>query len=110
MDANLNRRVEQKVITVAQLLKGSKKISMGMPKAWIALVMMGLVGLIGCPVNAFTTHKCTNRSNFVESHSLLEPDACVATDCNGEVKMTVYGEIVQIEQERITPIFWYQVM
>jgi hypothetical protein len=36
---------------------------------------------------------------------LLEPDACAASDSNGEVETVVYGEIVQMKQDRIIPIF-----
>jgi hypothetical protein len=40
----------------------------------------------------------------VESYSLLELDACAASDGNGEIETVVYGEIVQIRQDRIIPI------
>jgi hypothetical protein len=31
-----------------------------------------------------------------ENYSLLEPDACLVSDRNGETETTVYGEIVQM--------------
>jgi hypothetical protein len=44
-------------------------------------------------------------SNIVESFWLLEPDACAASDKNGEIETAVYGEIVEMKQDRIIPIF-----
>jgi hypothetical protein len=40
------------------------------PQGAAAFLMMGLVSLIGCPVNAFTAHNYTNKSNIVESYTL----------------------------------------
>ncbi len=56
-------------------------------------------------VDAFTAYDCSNRSNVVESYSLLEPDACANMGRDGEVETTVYGEIVQIKQDRMIPVF-----
>ncbi len=42
---------------------------------------------------------------MVESYSLLEPDACANMGRDGEVETTVYGEIVQIKQDRMIPVF-----
>jgi hypothetical protein len=61
--------------------------------------------LMGSPVAAFTAYDCSNRSNVVESYSLLEPDACANMGRDGEVETTVYGEIVQIRQDRMVPVF-----
>jgi hypothetical protein len=41
----------------------------------------------------------------VESYSLLEPNACANMGRDGEVETTVYGEIVQIQQDRMIPVF-----
>ncbi len=41
----------------------------------------------------------------MEAYSLLEPDACANMGKEGEVAMTVYGEIVQIKQDRMIPVF-----
>jgi hypothetical protein len=46
----------------------------------------------------------------VKSCSLLEPDACADTDSNGEIETVVYGEIVQMKQDRVIPIFTCQVV
>jgi hypothetical protein len=61
--------------------------------------------LMRSPVAAFTVYDCSNRSNVVESYSLLEPDACANMGRDGEVETTVYGEIVQIKQDRMIPVF-----
>ncbi len=41
----------------------------------------------------------------MEAYSLLEPDACTNMGKEGEVETTVYGEIVQIKQDRMIPVF-----
>jgi hypothetical protein len=61
--------------------------------------------LVGEPVAAFTAYGCSDRGNVVESYSLLEPDACANSGRDGEVETTVYGEIVQIKQDRMIPVF-----
>jgi hypothetical protein len=61
--------------------------------------------LMRSPVAAFTAYDFSNRSNVVESYSLLEPDACANMGRDGEVETTVYGEIVQIKQDRMIPVF-----
>ncbi len=52
--------------------------------------------LLGGKASAFTAYDCSNRSNVIESYSLLEPDACANSGKEGEVETTVYGEIMQI--------------
>jgi hypothetical protein len=66
--------------------------------------------LVGGQVDAFTAYDCSNRSIIMKSYSLLEPDACAVSDKTGEFKTTVYGEIIQIKQDRIIPIFRCQVI
>ncbi len=61
--------------------------------------------LMRSPVAAFTAYDCSNRSNVVESYSLLEPDACANMGRDRVVETTVYGEIVQIKQDRMIPVF-----
>jgi hypothetical protein len=57
------------------------------------------------PVEAFTAYDCSNWSNVVEAYSLLELDAYANMGRDGEVETTVYGEIVQIKQDRMIPVF-----
>jgi hypothetical protein len=59
----------------------------------------------GSPAAAFIAYDCSNRSNVVESFSLLEPDVSANMGRDGEVETTVYGEIVQIKQDRMIPVF-----
>jgi hypothetical protein len=49
--------------------------------------------------------KNIKEKNIVEAFSLLEPDACANMGKEGEVETTVYGEIVQIKQDRMMPLF-----
>jgi hypothetical protein len=71
---------------------------------------MAVLCLVGGQLKAFTAYDCSNKSNIIESYSLLEPDACAASDKAGEVETTVYREIVQIKQDVIIPIFSCQVI
>jgi hypothetical protein len=64
-----------------------------------------LMCLVVTPVGGFTAYDCSNRRNVIESNSLLEPDACANMGRDGEVETTVYGEIVQIKQDRMIPGF-----
>jgi hypothetical protein len=68
-------------------------------------VLTALAYLVGGPAEAFTAYDCTNRSNVVEAYSLLEPDACASLGRDGEVETTVFGEIVQIKQDRMISVF-----
>jgi hypothetical protein len=61
--------------------------------------------MVGEPATAFTAYDCSDWSNVVESYSLLEPDACANSGKDREVETTVYGEIVQIKQDRMIPVF-----
>jgi hypothetical protein len=64
-----------------------------------------LMCLMVSSVEGFTAYDCSNRSNVVEAYSLLEPDTCANMGKDGEVETTVYGEIVQIKQDRMIPVF-----
>jgi hypothetical protein len=76
---------------------------------WLMMIL-GIIGEQGKLTEAFTAYDCSNRSNVVESYSLLEPDACAVSDKTGEVEMAANGEIVQMKQDRIIPIFRCQVI
>jgi hypothetical protein len=64
-----------------------------------------LTCLMVSSVDAFTAYDYSNRSNVVESYSLLEPDACANMGRDGEVETMVYGEIVHIKQDRMIRVF-----
>jgi hypothetical protein len=76
---------------------------------WLMMIL-GIIGEQGKLTEAFTAYNCSNRSNVVESYLLLEPDACAVSDKTGEVEMAANGEIVQMKQDRIIPIFRCQVI
>jgi hypothetical protein len=79
-----------------------RRRSMGASR--LPLVLMFLC-ILGQAVEGFTAYDCSNRSNIVESYSLLELDACANMGKEGEVETTVYGEIVQIKQDRMISVF-----
>jgi hypothetical protein len=71
---------------------------------WLPLTLM-LLCFSGHLAEGFTAYDCSNRSNIVEAYSLLEPDACTNIGKEGKIETTVYGEIVQIKQDRMIPVF-----
>jgi hypothetical protein len=68
-------------------------------------LMLVLLCFSGQAVEGFTAYDCSNKSNIVESYSLLDPDTCANMGKEGEVETTVYGEIVQIKQDRMISVF-----
>ncbi len=92
--------IEAKAAEVQEEVKRRK----GRKASRLPLVLM-LLCLSGQAVEGFTAYDCSNRSNIVESYSLLEPDVCTNMGKEGEVETTVYGEIVQIKQDRMIPVF-----
>jgi hypothetical protein len=62
----------------------------GASKVGCLPLTLAIMCLMGGPVKAFTAYDCSNRSNIIESYSLLEPDACTNTGKQGEVETTVY--------------------
>jgi hypothetical protein len=72
---------------------------------WLPLTLALLMCLTVSPAEGFTAYDCSNRSNIVEAYSLLELDACASMGKEGEVETTVYGEIIQIKQDRMIPVF-----
>ncbi len=76
----------------------------------MTLLLLSIARNIGGPMQAFAVYICSNRNNIMESHLLLEPDACAASDGNVEMETVVYEEIVQMKQDRIIYIFRCQVI
>jgi hypothetical protein len=64
-----------------------------------------LACLVGSTVDAFIAYDCSNNTNLVEAYSLLEPDACANMGKDGEVETSVYGEVAQVKQDRMIPVF-----
>ncbi len=61
--------------------------------------------LMGSPADTFIAYDCSNNTNLVESYSLLEPDSCANMGKDGDVETSVYGEVAQVKQERMIPVF-----
>jgi hypothetical protein len=108
--ARAKRREEVKWMSIAEMeaeLRGvrekiRRRRSMGASR--LPLILM-LLCFSGQTVEGLPAYDCSNRSNIVESYSLLEPDACTNMSKGGEVETTVYGEIVQIKQDRMISVF-----
>jgi hypothetical protein len=64
-----------------------------------------LACFIGSPAAAFIAYDCSNSTSLVEAYSLLEPDTCANMGKDGEVKTSVYGEVAQVKQDRMIPVF-----
>jgi hypothetical protein len=109
--ARARRRKEVEQMTLAKMeaelggVQAEIKRRRSTGAGWQPLTLMLLLCISGNPAEGFTTYDCSNRSNIVEAYSLLEPDACANMGQEGEVETTVYGEIVQIKQDRMTPVF-----
>ncbi len=87
-----------------ELIRKRRRGNLGLMMKPIWTLMI-IACLAGGPVSAFTAYDCSDQNNIVESYSLLEPDACANSGKDGEVETTVYGEIVQIKQDRMVPVF-----
>jgi hypothetical protein len=93
--------MEAEIRDTNALIRQRRRRGVGLLSMPLALLMC----LVVVPVGGFTAYDCSNRSNVVESYSLLEPDACANMGNDGEVETTVYGEILQIKQDRMIPVF-----
>jgi hypothetical protein len=71
---------------------------------------MAILCLVGGQASAFNAYDCLNSSNIIESYSLLEPNACAASDKARKVETIVYGEIMKIKQDEMIPVFRCQVI
>jgi hypothetical protein len=64
-----------------------------------------LMCLMVSSVDAFIAYNCSNNTNVEEFYSLLEPDTCANMGKDGEVETSVYGEVAQVKQDRMIPVF-----
>jgi hypothetical protein len=105
------RRREVEDMTLAEMeaelgeVKAEIKKRRRAGRGWLLLTLVLILCFTGHPAEGFTVYDCSNRSNVVETYSLLEPDACANMGKEGEVETTVYGEIVQIKQDQMIPVF-----
>jgi hypothetical protein len=93
--------MEAEIRETNTMIRRRRRVGTGLLPMPLVLLMCLMVS----SVDEFTTYDCSNRSNVVEAYSLLEPDACANMGKEGEVETTVYGEIVQIKQDRMIPVF-----
>jgi hypothetical protein len=93
--------MEAEIRETNAVIRKRRRAGTGLLPMPLALLMCLMVS----SVDGFTTYDCSNRSNVVEAYSLLEPDTCANIGKEGEVETTVYGEIVQIKQDRMIPVF-----
>jgi hypothetical protein len=93
--------MEAEIRETNAVIRKRRRAGTGLLLMPLALLMCLMVST----VEGFTTYDCSNRSNVVEAYSLLEPDTCANMGKEGEVETTVYGEIVQIKQDRMIPVF-----
>jgi hypothetical protein len=93
--------MEAKLRETNTAIRKRRRAGKGLLPIPLALLMCLMVS----SVEGFTDYDCSNRSNVMEAYSLLEPDACANMGKEGEVETTVYGEIVQIKQDRRIPVF-----
>jgi hypothetical protein len=109
--ARARRRKEVEQMTLAEMeaelggVQAEIKRRRSARAGWLPLMLMMILCISGHPAEGFTAYNCSNRSNIKEAYSLLELEACANMGKKGEVETTVYGEIVQIKQERMIPVF-----
>jgi hypothetical protein len=107
--AKRRREVEEMTIEDMEVeLKETNAVISKRRRAGTGLLPIPLALLMCLMVSSaegFTAYDCSNRSNVVEAYSLLELDTYANMDKEGEVETTLYGEIVQIKQDRMIPVF-----
>jgi hypothetical protein len=92
------KELEAKIKEVRSLTRREAK------KVGCLPLTLTILCLVGGPAKGFIAYDCSNRSDIVESYSLLEPDVCANMGKEGLLGTTVYGEIVQIKQDRIISV------
>jgi hypothetical protein len=93
--------MEAEICETNAMIRRRRRMGTGL----LSMPLVLLMCLVVTPVEGFTVYDCSNQSNVVESYSLLEPDACANMGRDGDVETTVYGEIIQIKQDRMIPVF-----
>jgi hypothetical protein len=93
--------MEAEIRETNALIRRRRRRGVGLLPMPLALLMCLMVSA----VDGFTAYDCSNRTNVVESYSFLEPDACANMGKDGEVETSVYGEVAQVKQDRMIPVF-----
>jgi hypothetical protein len=85
--------MEAEIRETNALIRRRRRRGVGLLPMPLALLMCLMAGL----VDGFTAYDCSNRTNFVESYSLLELDACANMGKDGEVETSENGEVAQVK-------------
>jgi hypothetical protein len=96
--------MEAEIQETNELIRRRRRRGLGLMLKPLWMLTM-LACLMGSPVDAFIAYDCSNNTNIVESYSLLEPDTCANMGKDGEVETSVYGEVAQVKQDRMIPVF-----
>ncbi len=96
--------MEAEIQETNELIRKRRRMGLGLmlKPLWMLTIF---ACLMRSPVNAFTAYDCSNNTNGVVSYSLLEPDTCANMGKDGEVETSVYGEVAQVKQDRMIPVF-----
>jgi hypothetical protein len=80
--ANRRKEIEEMQLETMEAEAGEVERALARRRGTSGTIRLGhiplalaIVCLIGGPASAFTAYDCFNRSNVIESYSLLEPDA-----------------------------------
>jgi hypothetical protein len=93
--------MEAEIRETNALIRRRRRSGVGLLTMPLALLMCLMVS----SVDGFTAYDRSNRTNVVESYSLLEPDTCANMGKDGEVETSVYSEVTQVKQDRMIPVF-----
>jgi hypothetical protein len=94
--------MEAEIQETNKLIRRRRGLGLMLKPLWM---LTAVTCLMGSPVDAFIAYDYSNNTNVVESYSLLEPDACANMGKEGEVETSVYGEVAQVKQDRMIPVF-----
>jgi hypothetical protein len=96
--------MEAEIRETNELIRKRRRRSLGLMLKPLWMLTM-ITCLMGSSADAFTAYDCSNNTNVVESYSLLEPDTCANMGKDREVETSVHGEVAQVKQDRMIPVF-----
>jgi hypothetical protein len=96
--------MEAEIRETNELIRKRRRRGLGLMLKPLWMLTM-LTCLMGSSVDAFIAYDRSNNTNVMESYPLLEPDTCANMGKDGEAETSVYGEVAQVKQERMIPVF-----